>query len=346
MGLNDLNRLDVKKGTVYEGLDCQTRRIRLARLEALPDKDKELVTKLRMVLTAVQRLGRPIHIFRGSPRRDPGIFFFDALPAWLERMLGGNSLRIEQIGESLSKLELFEHLASKPGLGIEWAKQLADPDRTISVGALCVAWGLAVDRRGSGDADHAWRFIEARTRAHALALLRNPGGKTVNLRDNQDPLIRLAWLATRIQKRVGLGASANKQLLCWKTALDFYRGAERTTTNDRTALILGLAGTLEEELARKSDAAAEKHRDDEFKRDSEKGRDGESLGDACVTFAEHFSDTVWASVFSSKEPTSQEQRRAAAIYRFALIQAYRERGIAESEGSAVDVGSPDVDSAD
>ena len=74
MGLNDLNRLDVKKRTVYEGLDCQTRRMRLARLETLPNKDKELVVMLRMTLTATRRVGRPIHIFRGSPRRDPGIF--------------------------------------------------------------------------------------------------------------------------------------------------------------------------------------------------------------------------------------------------------------------------------
>ena len=346
MGLNDLNRLDTRKGAVYEGLDCQTRRIRLARLETLPNKDKELVAQLRMTLTAVRRLGRPVHIFRGSPRRHPGIFFFDALSAWLKRLLGGDSLRIEQLGEALSRLELFEYMANKPGLGVEWAKQLADSDRTIRVGALCVAWGLAVDRRGSGDADHAWRLIETRTRAHALALLGNTGGETVKLRDNQDPLIRLAWLATRIQKRVGLGASANKQLLCWKTALDFHCGAERSTTSDRTALILGLAGTLEEELTRKNDAAAKKHRDDEFKRDSERGREGESLGEACITFAEHFSGNVWTSVFDSKEPTSQEQRRAAAIYRFALIEAYRERGIAESGGGGFDDRAPDADSAD
>ena len=346
MGLNDLNRLDSKKGAVYEGLDCQTRRIRLARLETLPNKDRELVAQFRMTLTAVRRLGRPIHIFRGSPRRHPGIFFADALPVWLERLLGGDSLRIEQLGEALSKLELYEQIANRPGLGVERAKQLADPDRTARLGVLCIAWSLAVDRRGSGDADHAWRLIETRTRANALALLGNTGGKTVNLRENRDSLIRLAWLATRIQKRVGLGASSNKQLLCWKTALDFYRGAERSTTSDRTALILGLAGTLEEELTRKSDAAAKKHRDDEFKRDSAKGREGESLGEACITFAAHFSDNVWTNVFNSKEPTSQEQRRAAAIYRFALIEAYRERGIAESEGSAVDDGSPDVDSTD
>ena len=28
----------------------------------------------------------------------------------------------------------------------------------------------------------------------------------MNLKDNQDPLIRLAWLATRIQKRIGIGS--------------------------------------------------------------------------------------------------------------------------------------------
>ena len=127
----------------------------------------------------------------------------------------------------------------------------------------------------------------------------------MNLKDNQDPLIRLAWLATRIQKRIGIGASANKQLLCWKIAMDFYPGAQRSTTTDRSALILGLAGTLEEELTRKDDAAAKKH------------REGKPLGEACIKFATHFADEVWAKVFQSKEPASQEQRRAAAIYRFA-----------------------------
>lgn len=166
----------------------------------------------------------------------------------------------------------------------------------------------------------------------------------MNLKDNQDPLIRLAWLATRIQKRVGIGASSSKQLLCWKTALDYYAGAESSTTSDRTALILGLAGTLEAELTRKNDAAARKHREDEFKRGPGRSREGESLDEACITFAEHFSDKVWPEIFNSREPASREQRRAAAIYRFALLEAYRERGIAESEGSAADDDGPHASS--
>ena len=138
LGLYDLNRLDSKKGAVYKGLDCQTRRIRLARLETLPTKDGELVTQLRLTLLAIRRLGRPIHIFRGAPRRHPAIFYSDALPNWLECLLGGNSLRIEQIPKALSNLELFENMADTNGLGIEWAKQLADPDPSVQVGrAVC-----------------------------------------------------------------------------------------------------------------------------------------------------------------------------------------------------------------
>ena len=322
MGLNDLNRLDLKKGVVYEGLDCQRKRIRLARLETLPNKDAELVAQLRMTLKAARRLGRPIHIFRGAPHRHPAIFYSDALPAWLERLLGGDSLRIEQLPEALRALELFENLANKPGLGIEWAKQLAEPNPTVRLGALCVAWGLAADRRGGGDKDHAWSVIETGTRERALALIRNSGGVSVNLKDNPDPLVRLAWFASRIQKRRSTRDSTNKQLLCWKTALDFYPGAERSTSKDRSALILGLAGTLEEELVRKNDAAAKKHRDDL------------PLGEACILFASHFTDEVWTQVFRSKEPTLKEQRRAAAIYRFALLETYRERGISESEDGA------------
>ena len=325
MSLHDLNRLDVKKGAVYDGLDCQTRRIRLARLEELPAKDAELVAKLRMTLKAVRRVGRPIHIFRGAPRRHPAIFYADALPPWLEHLLEGDSLRIEQVPDALRKLQLFENISAAPGLGVEWAKLLADPEPAVRLGALCVAWALAVDR---WDIDtkkrHAWLLIREATREHALTLIKNTGGEPVNLKDNPDPLIRLAWLATRIQRRIGIGAAANKQLLCWKTALDFYPAAARSTSQDTDALILGLAGTLHERLTRgdRSDAAA-------------KHRDGKKLDQACIDFARHFAHEVWTGVFrakepTSREPTSREQRRAAAIYRFALLETYRERGISES----------------
>ena len=324
MGLNDLNRLNVQKGAVYAGLDCQTRRIRLARLETLPNQDEKLVVELRKTLNAVRRLGRPIHIFRGAPCRHPAIFYCDSLPRWLETLLDGDSLRIEQIPDAVGKLELFEKLASANGLGIEWAKRLADPDPTVVLGALCVAWALAVDRRGSGDKDHAWSLIETGTREQALTRIRHPGGKPVQLKDSQDPLIRLAWLASRIQKRRSTRDSTNKQLLCWKIALDFYASAARSTTKDRVALLLGLAGTLEEELSRKHDAAAKKH------------RDAQPLGDGCIEFARHFTDNVWTKVFRSKEPTSREQRMAASIFRFALLETYRERGISESERDSTD----------
>ena len=47
-------------------------------------------------------------------------------------------------------------------------------------------------------------------------------------------------------------------------------------------------------------------------------------------FARHFAGEVWTKVFRSREPTSQEQRRASAIYRFALFETYRERRMPES----------------
>ena len=322
MGLHDLNRLDFKKGTVYEGLDCHRKRIRIARLEMLPNRDAELVVRLRLTLNAVRRLGRPIHIFRGAPHRHPAIFYIDSLPAWLELLLGGDSLRIEQLPGALDDLELFEKMANAPGLGIEWAKRLADPAPVVRLGALCVAWALAVDQ--SGDRRHAWSDIEKGTRLRALALIRNIGGEFVSLKDSQDPLIRLAWYASRIQRRRSTRDAANKQLLCWKTAMDFYPRAEQSVSRDQTALILGLAGMLEEELTRKGDAGAKKYRDDE------------PLGEACVEFARHFATEVWEKVFKQKEPTSLEQRQAANIYRFALLETYRERGIPEADQTGAD----------
>ena len=321
MGFYDLIRLDVRKGAVYHGLDCQTRRIRIARLERLPETDEKLVAWLHRALEAIRRIGRPVHIFRGAPRRHPGFFYCDALPGWLERLLGGNSLRIEQLKEAQSQLELFARLAEAPGLGVQWAKQLADPK--IRLGALCVAWTVAVDRKNSGNSGHNWLPIRRDTREKALAHIRNPGGEQVNLKDNPDPLVHLAWLATGIQKRINIRDSANKQRLCWKVALEYYMGARGVASVDRDALVLGLASTLEETLRRgKNNLVAKKH------------REGKTDAEGCIEFAGHFVDSVWPNVFGSKDPTLQEQRRAGAIYRFALLEAYRERGIPESENGA------------
>ena len=321
MGLHDLARLDMRKGAVYHGLDCQTKRIRIARLERLPETDEKLVAWLRLALMGIQRLGRPLHVFRGAPRRQSGIFYCDSLPTWLERLLGDNSLRIEQLPKALSQLELFAALAESSGLGVQWAKQLADPDTQI--GALCVAWALAVDRRNGDSSGFAWSLIQNQTREHALAHIRKSGGKHVNLKDNPDPLIQLAWRAAGIQKRIGSRAAANDQKLCWKVALDYYMGAQGTISADRDALVLGLASTLEERLCRgKGRAAPRKYREEK------------TLAAGCIAFAEHFADSVWEGVFKSKDPTLQEQRRAGAIYRFALLEAYRERGIPESENGA------------
>ena len=65
-----------------------------------------------------------------------------------------------------------------------------------------------------------------------------------------------------------------------------------------------------------------------------KHREGKTLAAGCIEFAEYFVDSVWQGVFRSKDPTLQEQRRAGAIYRFALLEAYRERGIPETDNGA------------
>ena len=81
MGLNDLNRLDTRKGAVYTGLDCQIRRIRVARLETLSNNDTELVTLLHMTLRATSRLGAPNpHLPRGAPQASGNLLFRCATP--------------------------------------------------------------------------------------------------------------------------------------------------------------------------------------------------------------------------------------------------------------------------
>ena len=324
LGLNEILRLNMKKGKVYMGLDVQMKRTRIARLENLPPHDAKLVVELRKILQSIQRIGRPIHLFQGAPNPHPAIFYSDALPRWLVYILQGDSLRIEQLDTAISNLEFFEIVLSSHGLGVEWAKRMADPEKNIRLGAFCVTWVEAIERigSGSGQAISDWIKVAHIARHKALTLIHQSSNNDMKLADNTDPLIRLAWLATRIQKRIGSKASISKQLLCWSTAVAFLSSSRESITNDQSALILGLAAKLEENLTRGiSDAAAKKY------------RDGLSLQQACIDFAHHFVLRVWVEVFKSKEPTSQDQRNASAIYRFALLESYRERGISESEES-------------
>ena len=63
-------------------------------------------------------------------------------------------------------------------------------------------------------------------------------------------------------------------------------------------------------------------------------RDDQPLGEACIAFATHFNDEVWTKTFAATEPSSQEQRRAASIYRFALMETYRTRDVVNSTPEA------------
>ena len=327
LSLYDFSSLDHKKGKVYEGLACQTKRIRVARLESMPTKEQDIVAFLHRTAVAAQRLGRPIHIFRGMPYRHPAILFYDAIPSWLEKLIGGNSLRIEQLPNAITKLELYKNISQANGLGIEWARKLAEPQNEL--GALCVAWDHSLNRDNSKNS-HVWYNIRVQTHDHARNIICiDEKGNTMKLKNNDHPLIRLAWLATQIQKRRNESASSNKQLLCWTISINFILNAKfmlkdkSLNMNDRNALILGIASSLEEELKRKGDAAARKHRDDK------------SLSEGCIDYATHFVDEVWPEIFQSKEPTSTQQRIAKAIYRFALLESYRERGVAESTEDVV-----------
>ena len=312
MNLFDLNRLDIRKGTVYLGLDCQHGRIRMARLETLPRKDVDLVAFLRRALTAVQRTGRPLHIFSGAARRHPAIFYYDAMPGWLALLLGGDSLRLEQLSEAISKLDIYLAVANTPGLGIEWARQLADPRVDFQLGAVCVVWATAVDRRDDKTRAHALTHLRIKMQEEALKLISVQGDTDMGIACNQDPLVRLACLVARIQRRCTTQSSTSQQLLCWNTALTCLLDL-RALTQDREALVLGIASTLEEELKRKQQAAAAKH------------RDGQALADGCMVAARHFTEHVWVQVFKETEPSSQAQRRAAAVYRFALLESYKQR---------------------
>ena len=73
---------------------------------------------------------------------------------------------------------------------------------------------------------------------------------------------------------------------------------------------------------RKADAAVRKH------------RDGQSLDHACIEFATHFADEVWAKVFQSKETNLAGTASGSGNLPVCLLEAYRERGVPETEDGA------------
>lgn len=299
MSLYDLNRLEIKKGKVLKGSEVYQGRYRMARLERIPESLAGQVNTLRMLLTAIRRMGRPVHVFRGLPTFQRAYFHFDAMPRTLSDLTGGNTLRLEQIPDALRRLGMAQKLLESNGLGHDVLKMYAN--RATHLGACCLSHCHLRDR------DEKANDLIRELYKEILTYMK--GNKPMSEKDGA--LVRLGEAAAGIQKNPGR-SSAGDELLVFKLCLDTVNQARRDGQNDPKSLIYGVAGELETNLTRRQKAAARAN------------RDNKSLAEGCLHTAELFVDDVWNGVMNGKTPSQKSRRVLSSIYRVAFLKAHKE----------------------
>ncbi|MFO1433032.1 MAG: hypothetical protein U1F76_23485 [Candidatus Competibacteraceae bacterium] len=308
----------IEKGKlIYEGLGIYGGRYHLARLENLSDRlyipkqgnkpKTGQIIQLQRLLQACRRLGRPLHVFRGLPTLQQAFFYYDAMPRVLADLVGGNSLRLEQLPGALQQLQCAQILLEAPGLGYDVLRLYATP--ATRFGITCLAWCHLHDElkepanaRELGSLRFALRQLEYEFEQQS---------EDYPMSEHDGALVRLGRAAVRIQRHPPYLASTNEEMLVFKTCFDFLDSARTCHQTDVTSLIHGIANDLETDLRRKDKIAASRH------------RDGRSLREECLTIAEMFVHDIWHGVLKQRPPTQRIRRTLGSIYRMAFLQAVR-----------------------
>lgn len=309
----DLAREEVAKGRVYRGADVYRHRYRIARFERQPDKTRDLLDWLRLLMQASRRLGRPLHLFRGLPVQEKAFFAVDALPDRLAGLLGGRRLRLEQLPGALERLNTALLILDANGLGYEVLDRYARP--ATRLGAVCLAWAHFQDAARNGSAARQYNPASRFRREFEQLLEENAMSKT------EAPLVALGRAASRIQRWPGYDASRNEELLTFNLSLETAIGAWRLGQTDAESLTMAVAGELEVNLARKDLFASGKRR-----------TDGENLGQALTAFAQQFVSDVWFGVLKGRPPAQVSRRILGSIYRLSFLTAARpqNKGVADA----------------
>ena len=307
--LFDALRADNRKsdGPVFPGMEGFSRRCRIGRYESLPNRmasrDRRnigIITFVRMIFKTAQRIGRPIHVFRGLPRPDPGFVSFDFLPEHLVAALGGTSFRIEQIPSKIDLLRIVEEVASIPKMGLDLATHIADPETRFA--AACDAV-MRIDRMDVGKTD-ARSFL----RHSLLNLLEDE--ETMST-ESDNVIVRFAESMSHVQRapRDSDGGTVSEMGL--RVALDAVEAAGQLGQTSRDSLIHAVMGSLGKELKRKD-------------HDSRKATGTDSTRESSLlSAAEIFVDDVWPKAFGKTSPPSPQRRIALAIYRMSFKRAAR-----------------------
>jgi len=305
LSLYDLSREEIKKGSVYRGTEIYRGRYRIARFERMADKTSAQIDQLRMLLKASFRLGRPIHVFRGLPTPQRAFFHYDAMPRRLADLIGGDSLRLEQIPHALRQLQLAQILLETPGLGYDVLMRYANPHTRF--GALCLAWCHLRDELKD---TKSTRVGGVRFALEELEKVFDKPFEEHTMNEQEGALVQLGKAAARIQRRPSARASINEEILVFKLCLDFAEKARVSQQTDCTSLVEGITSDLEV-ILRKDKAAAREH------------RDNKTLQEGCAEVAALFVDKVWSAVLKERSPTQSTRRILGSIYRMSFLHASR-----------------------
>lgn len=301
----DLNRKKIIAGKAsFKGLEVYRYRIRVARLERIPER---LVSKknspgqietLEMLLRACLRMGRPLHLFRGLPTPQKAFFYFDAMPRILQNLLGANELRLEQIPLAIRQLELAQTISSATGLGYDVLTLYAL--RQTRFKACARVWCYAQDLVGDPKQAKAMRYLQSQ-------MIQSQQENDMSEQDGA--LVLLGQAAIKVQYPPK--GSHSEEMLVFNCAMDTAIDQLGLKQTDTASLINGVAGELSINLSRKKKEAFGLRRSD-------------LLDAACLEFAEQFVNQVWLDVLKGKPPAQKERRLLGNIYRMAFLQACRQ----------------------
>ncbi|EDN69961.1 hypothetical protein BGP_4682 [Beggiatoa sp. PS] len=306
MSLKELSEFDVKF-TNITGIEHYTARYRITRFEYLPSKMAEQVNQLHRFLKATQRIGRPIHVFRGLPTANRAFFYYDAMPSLLAELLSDgtankNELRLEQIPPAIQRLEMAKLLLNTWGYGYNALQLYANPKTRFR--GICFAWCGLHEKHGWIASRLASEYEDYFTEGEL--------NMSADVTAEDGVMVKLGQMAATIQRypKKGFQASKSEQTMvldhCFAVLSEGFRIPKSQI--DRLSLINGIAERLEIMLDRRKLVAKSEHRPDM------------TFQDACIEVATLFVDKFWMDVMGKRYPSQDNLRFLKSVYRMSFMR--------------------------
>jgi len=318
LSLRDLSEFEIKSTHII-GIEHYTARYRITRFEYLPGKMAEQVNQLHQFLKATQRLGRPIHIFRGLPTANRAFFYYDAMPSLLAELLSDgtgnkNELRLEQIPAAIRRLELAKCLLETWGYGYNALQLYANPKTRFR--SICFAWCGFYEKQG---------WIANRLALEYQSYFKEGELKmTANVTEKDGVMVKLGRVAAKIQAypHKGFQASKTEQTMVFDQCFAVLSEGLRIPKSqiDRLSLINGIAERLEIMLARRHNVLA-----------SNEHRPQMTFQEACVEVSTLFVDQFWIEVMGRRYPSQDNMRFLKSVYRMSFMRRSKKTDNAETQ---------------